>query len=50
MISWRTTINGLEIQCVSRSSTLIPVDESHQVDPKVLDASVYMMLNGTAKA
>jgi putative DNA primase/helicase len=50
MISWRTTINGLEIQCVSRSSTLIPVDESHQVDPKILDASVYMMLNGTAKA
>jgi putative DNA primase/helicase len=50
MISWRTTINGLEIQAVSRSSTLIPVDESHQVDPKALDASVYMLLNGTAKA
>jgi putative DNA primase/helicase len=50
MISWRTTINGLEIQCVNRSSTLIPVDESHQVDPKILDSSVYMMLNGTAKA
>jgi putative DNA primase/helicase len=50
MISWRTTINGLEIQAASRSSTLIPVDESHQVDPKVLDASVYMLLNGTAKA
>lgn len=50
MISWRTTINGLEIQAASRSSTLIPVDESHQVDPKVLDASVYMLLNGTSKA
>ncbi len=50
MISWRTTINGLEIQAASRSSTLIPVDESHQVDPKALDASVYMLLNGTAKA
>jgi putative DNA primase/helicase len=50
MMSWRTTINGLEIQAVSRSSTLIPVDESQQVDPKVLDASVYMLLNGTAKA
>jgi putative DNA primase/helicase len=50
MISWRTTINGLEIQAASRSSTLIPVDESHQVEPKALDASVYMLLNGTAKA
>jgi putative DNA primase/helicase len=50
MISWRTTVNGLEIQAVSRSSTLIPVDESHQVDAKNLDASVYMLLNGTAKA
>jgi len=50
VISWRTTINGLEVQAISRSSTLLPVDESHQVDPKVLDASVYMLLNGTAKA
>ena len=50
VIFWRTTINGLEIQAISRSSTLIPVDESHQVDPRVLDAGVYMLLNGTAKA
>jgi putative DNA primase/helicase len=50
VISWRTTINGLEGQAVSRSSTFMPVDESHQVDPKVLDASVYMLLNGTSKA
>ena len=28
----------------------MPVDESHEVDVKVLDASVYMLLNGTAKA
>ena len=47
---WRTTINGLEIQAESRSSTLLLVDESHQADPKTLDASVYMLLNGTAKA
>jgi putative DNA primase/helicase len=50
MITWRTTLNGLEIQAESRSSTLIVVDESHQVDPKSLDAAVYMLLNGTAKA
>ena len=50
MISWRTTINGLEGQAAQRCSTLIPVDESHQVDPKALDASVYMLLNGTSKA
>jgi len=50
MISWRTTVNGLEIQAASRSSTLIPVDESHQVDAKTLDASVYMLLNGMGKS
>jgi putative DNA primase/helicase len=50
MISWRTTANGLEIQAASRSSTLVTVDESHQIEPKALDAGVYMLLNGTAKA
>jgi putative DNA primase/helicase len=50
MISWRTTINGLESQAVSRSSTLIPIDESHQVDPRVLDAAVYMLLNSGTKS
>ena len=50
MIPWRTTLNGLEIQAENHSSTLLVVDESHQVDPKNLDAAVYMLLNGMAKA
>jgi putative DNA primase/helicase len=50
MIPWRTTLNGLEIQAENHSSTLLVVDESHQVDAKNLDAAVYMLLNGMAKA
>jgi putative DNA primase/helicase len=50
MMAWRTTLNGLEIQAACRSSTLLPVDESHEVEPKVLDPSVYMLLNGVSKA
>src|SRR5258708_32641785 len=50
MMAWRTTLNGLEIQAANRSSTLQPVDESHEVEPKVLDPSVYMLLNGVSKA
>jgi len=49
LLSWRNTINGLESQAVRRSSTLFPIDESHQVDPKTLDQAVYMLLNGTGK-
>jgi putative DNA primase/helicase len=49
MLSWRNTINGLEGQAVRRSSTLIPIDESHQVDPKTLGQAVYMLLNGIGK-
>jgi putative DNA primase/helicase len=49
MMSWRNTSNGLEAQAASRSSTLIPLDESHQADPRVLDDAVYLLLNGTGK-
>jgi len=49
MLSWRNTINGLEGQAVSRCSTLMPIDESHQIDPRVLDDAVYMLLNGIGK-
>jgi putative DNA primase/helicase len=49
MLSWSNTINGLESQAVCRSSTFFPIDESHQVDPKVLDKAVYMLLNGIGK-
>jgi putative DNA primase/helicase len=48
-LSWHNTINGLEAAATNRSSTLIVLDESHQVDPKVLDAAVYMLLNKIGK-
>jgi putative DNA primase/helicase len=50
MLSWRGTTNGFEIQAANRSDTFIALDESHQADPKTLDAAIYMLLNGTAKA
>lgn len=49
-LAWSATVNGLEIQAINRSSTLIALDESHMVAPKVLDASVYLLLNGVSKA
>ena len=49
-ISWSATINGLEAAAMNRSSTLLVLDESHQVDPKVLDGGVYLLLNRTGKA
>jgi putative DNA primase/helicase len=50
MLSWRSTVNGLESQAASRSGTLAPLDESHMIEAKHLDAAVYMLLNGVAKA
>jgi putative DNA primase/helicase len=50
MLSWNTTLNGLEAAAMNRSSTLLVLDESHEVDPKVLDRSAYMVLNGTGKS
>ena len=49
LLSWSTTINGLESQAAIRSSTVICLDESHQVDPKILDGAVYMLANGVSK-
>jgi len=50
LLSWRTTINGLEAQAASRSGTITPLDESHMIEPKHLDAGIYMLLNGVTKA
>ena len=49
LLPWRSTANGLEAQAATRSSTLLALDESHQVDPKTLDLAVYLLLNGCAK-
>jgi putative DNA primase/helicase len=50
MISWDTTINGIEVEAACRSSTFTAIDESHRVDAKVLDAAVYKLLNGSGKS
>src|SRR5262249_45996104 len=50
MSVWNATINGLESSGVNHSSTFLALDESDQVpDAKVLNAAVYMLLNGTGK-
>jgi putative DNA primase/helicase len=48
-LSWRTTLNGLESQAPSRSSTIFVIDESHLAEPKHLDAGIYMLSNGLSK-
>jgi len=49
MLSWRQTANRLESQAASRSDTLLAIDESHMIDPKALDACIYMLVGGVAK-
>jgi putative DNA primase/helicase len=48
--SWRTTDNALEAIASSRSDTFTVLDESHQVEPKHLDAAAYLLLNQKGKA
>jgi putative DNA primase/helicase len=49
LLTWNGTANGLESQAASRSSTLIPLDESHLAEVKHLDAAIYLLLNGVSK-
>ena len=49
ILAWRSTTNGLEIQASGRSSTLIALDESHMIEAKMLDASIYLLANGVSK-
>jgi putative DNA primase/helicase len=48
--SWRTTDNALEAIAASRSDTFTVLDESHQAEPKHLDAAAYLLLNQKGKA
>ena len=50
VLTWRSTSNGLESQAAIRSSTSLALDESHMVDPKVLNDAIYLLANGVAKA
>jgi putative DNA primase/helicase len=50
LLSWNATLNGLESQAASRSSTFFPIDESHLADVQHLGAAIYMLLNGVSKS
>ena len=50
LLSWRSTVNGLEIQATARSSTMLALDEGHMIPPKDLDAGIYLLANGVAKS
>ena len=50
LLSWRRTVNGLEIQAAARSSTLLVLDESHMIPPKDLDAAFIFWRTVSQKA
>jgi putative DNA primase/helicase len=47
---WRATTNGLESLAVSRSDTLLILDEIAQLDPKEAGEAAYLLANGMGKA
>ena len=49
MLSWRQTANRLEAHAATRSDCLMTIDESHMIDPRTLDTSIYLLLGGVAK-
>jgi putative DNA primase/helicase len=49
LLTWSGTVNGLESQAASRSSTLTALDESQLIDPKQLDNGIYLLLGGISK-
>jgi putative DNA primase/helicase len=49
LLTWSGTVNGLESQAASRSSTLTALDESQLIEAKQLDNGIYLLLNGISK-
>jgi putative DNA primase/helicase len=49
LLPWRATGNGLEGQAACRCDTFFALDDSHQIETKVLDLAIYMLGNGTSK-
>lgn len=47
---WRATTNGLEAIASRLNDMLLPLDEIAEISGKELDASIYMLANGTGKA
>ncbi|MDN3406826.1 DUF927 domain-containing protein [Pseudoalteromonas sp. APC 3218] len=48
--AWRSTANGLEAIAVEHNNLLLCLDELHQVDPEVVDQSIYTIANGMSKS
>jgi hypothetical protein len=48
--SWRTTDNALEAKARLHCDCAMMMDEMGEVEPRVLQASVYMLVNGAGKA
>ncbi len=48
--SWRATDNALESVAAEHSDSLLVLDEMAQIDPKIIEATVYMLGNGSGKA
>lgn len=48
--SWRATANGLEAIAETLSDLPLILDEASEVDPRVLDAAIYMLADGQGKS
>lgn len=47
--TWRATDNALEAMASAYSDCLLPLDEIHQCDPRIIGEAVYMLGNGRGK-
>lgn len=48
--TWRATDNALEAIAAAYSDCLLPLDEIHQCDPRIIGETVYMLGNGRGKS
>jgi putative DNA primase/helicase len=49
MLPWRGTGNGLEGNAACRCDGFMALDDVQSADPKIVDTSVYMLINGMPK-
>lgn len=47
--TWRATDNAIEAIAAAYSDCLLPLDEIHQCDPRIIGETVYMLGNGRGK-
>lgn len=48
--TWRATDNAIEAIAAAYSDCLLPLDEIHQCDPRIVGDTVYMLGNGRGKS